>query len=294
MSQNGLLRLFCLGSLLCFLHGSAWANLWAYVDEQGATHFATEQLDRRYQLFYRAAETDAHGDEAPPLSAMAPRSAARATGGAQLTRFFANAANYLNVRHHLQSAAATHGVDYALLQALIVTESGFNAQALSPKGAVGLMQVMPATASRFGVSPDARRSVAQKLVDPAVNVPAGTRYLRYLLDMFPGRTDLALAAYNAGEGAVQRAGNQIPAYKETQNYVRTVLDLYAQLKPQPTGAADLTAQGRVRVQMQGGAVNRGNLPPGHSGAHATAPIKTSSGPQSSVSASASATAADRD
>lgn len=129
----------------------------------------------------------------------------------------------------LQSASALHGVDYHLLKALIAAESAFNPTAVSPKGAVGLMQLMPATASRFGVQADANQTISQKLVDPAVNIPAGTRYLRKLLDMFPGRTDLALAAYNAGEGAVQKYGNQIPPYKETQNYVRTVLGFYEQL-----------------------------------------------------------------
>lgn len=88
----------------------------------------------------------------------------------------------------------------------------------------------------------------------------GTRYLRYLLDLFPGRLDLALAAYNAGEGAVQRAGNRIPAYKETQNYVRTVLGLYAQLKPPAPVLAQRAGPGRVRMELSGGALNRGNLP----------------------------------
>lgn len=129
----------------------------------------------------------------------------------------------------LQNAAMRHGVDYHLLKALIAAESAFNPGAVSPKGAVGLMQLMPATASRFGVTGDALGSISQKLVDPAVNIPAGTRYLRRLMDMFPGRTDLALAAYNAGEGAVQKYGNQIPPYPETQNYVRTVMGFYRQI-----------------------------------------------------------------
>ena len=170
----------------------------------------------------------------------------------------------------MRAASEQQAVDYELLQALIATESGFDAQAVSPKGAVGLMQLMPATASRFGVRADAKRSLEQKLADPAVNVPAGTRYLRYLLDLFPGRMDLALAAYNAGEGAVQRAGNQIPAFKETQNYVRTVLALYTQLKPPAPVLSHRAAPGRVRMQLQGGAHNRGNLPPDTVVAHSRA------------------------
>lgn len=135
------------------------------------------------------------------------------------------------LRPVLQQAAQRHRVDYQLIKAVIAAESAFNPAALSPKGAVGLMQLMPATASRFGVTADARQTIEQKLADPATNIGAGTRYLRYLLDLFPGRTDLALAAYNAGEGAVQRAGNRIPQYEETQDYTRKVMGYYDQLAP---------------------------------------------------------------
>lgn len=264
----GFLRLLVVPCVLFFSQHHARADLWAYVDDQGVTHFATEQMDRRYQLFLRVIEAETHGDAAADAP---PHPAAQSDAGTRLKVFFDTAAHYKNVRHHLQAAATTHGVDYELLKALIVTESGFDAQALSPKGAVGLMQVMPATARRFGVSGDTRRTVAQKLADPAVNVSTGTRYLRYLLDMFPGRLDLALAAYNAGEGAVQRAGNQIPAFKETRNYVRTVLSRYTQLKPSAAGSADDGMHGRVRVQLRGGAASRGNLPPTHGAQSLQAP-----------------------
>ena len=93
------------------------------------------------------------------------------------------------------------------------------------------MQVIPDTAARFGVMGDPKRSIEQKLKDPAINVPVSARYVRYLQTLFPGRTDLVVAAYNAGEGAVQRYGNKIPPYKETQNYVKTVMTLYASLQP---------------------------------------------------------------
>lgn len=255
--ENRLYRTICLGILLCFLQQSARADLWARVDERGVTHFAAEQVDSRYQLFFKGTEFDSTRDLA---ASPGSRALSVPAAGAQLLAFFDVAPGYKRVKHHLRAASSQHGVDYELLQAVIATESGFDASAVSPKGAVGLMQVMPATASRFGVSPDARRTVEQKLADPAVNVPAGTRYLRYLLDLFPGRTDLALAAYNAGEGAVQRAGNQIPAFKETQNYVRTVMGLYAQLKPPAAVQAQRAATGRVRMELQGGAANRGNLP----------------------------------
>ena len=266
-SKIGLLRLSALGLLLCFLQQQAHADLWAHVDERGVTHFAAEQLDTRYQLFFRGTEFDSTRDMPAGIPAT-PHGMPSA--GARLLAFFDIAPGYKSIKHHLRAASEQQAVDYELLQALIATESGFDAQAVSPKGAVGLMQLMPATASRFGVRADAKRSLEQKLADPAVNVPAGTRYLRYLLDLFPGRMDLALAAYNAGEGAVQRAGNQIPAFKETQNYVRTVLALYHQLKPPAPVQAHRAAPGRVRMQLQGGAHNRGNLPPDTVVAHSRA------------------------
>ncbi|HNZ90295.1 MAG TPA: lytic transglycosylase domain-containing protein [Acidovorax sp.] len=256
-SENSALRLYLLGFLLFFLQQTAHADLWAHVDERGVTHFSAKQVDARYQLFFRGSDFDSTRDApaiAPPMPFGLP------AAGSRLLAFFDVAPDYKRVKHHLRAASSQHGVDYELLQAVIATESGFDAKAVSPKGAVGLMQVLPATASRFGVNADDQRTVAQKLADPAVNVPAGTRYLRHLLDLFPGRMDLALAAYNAGEGAVQRAGNRIPAFKETQNYVRTVLGLYAQLKPPAPVLSQRAAPGRVRMELSGGALNRGHLP----------------------------------
>lgn len=258
-STSERLRLLWAGLLLCGMHAAAHADLWAFVDARGVTHFASEQVDPNYQLFFKGNEFDSTRDGpagAPAMPYALPAS------GARLLAFFDIAPDYKRVKHHLRAAAAQHGVEYELLQAVIAAESGFDAKAVSPKGAIGLMQVMPATANRFGVSSDARRTVEQKLTDPAVNVPTGTRYLRHLLDLFPGRMDLAVAAYNAGEGAVQRAGHQIPAFKETQNYVRTVMGLYAQLKPPaPVLARRAAPGGRVRMELSGGAANRGNLPP---------------------------------
>jgi hypothetical protein len=147
---------------------------------------------------------------------------------------------------------------------LIATESGFDAQAVSPKGALGLMQLMPATAQRYGVAADKRATIEKKLFDPRINIAAGSRYLRDLIEMFPGELELALAAYNAGEGAVQRAGNRIPNYRETQDYVKTVLQLYAYLKPAAGAGGGGRVPGRVRMELappKGGALGRGNLPP---------------------------------
>ena len=107
-------------------------------------------------------------------------------------------------------------MDPALVRAVIQTESNWNPGAMSRKGAIGLMQLIPTTAQRFG---------AVDAFNPKQNVDAGVRYLRVLLERYNGNLDLALAAYNAGEGAVDRA-NGIPAYRETRNYVRKVQDAY--------------------------------------------------------------------
>lgn len=118
--------------------------------------------------------------------------------------------------------AATWNVDPSLIKAIIANESGFNANATSNVGAQGLMQLMPGTASGLGVT-DA--------YDPAQNVWGGTRYIRGLLDRFGGNTELAVAAYNAGPGAVEKY-NGVPPYAETQNYVQNVLASFAKYKAQ--------------------------------------------------------------
>ena len=115
------------------------------------------------------------------------------------------------------SAANKYKIDPALIKAVIKAESNFNHQAISPIGAQGLMQLMPATASQLQV---------EDAFHPEKNIEGGVRYLSYLLNIYRGNLTLALAAYNAGEGAVTKYNNQVPPYRETQNYVKRVLSFY--------------------------------------------------------------------
>ena len=245
---------------------TARADAWGYVDAKGVAHFAAERVDERYELFYRGNES--LGAANPGVAAAAtttPRAVAVPSAPPKLIAFFEVSHSFKLVKHHLREASTAQAIDFELLQALIATESGFDSRAVSPKGAVGLMQLIPATAQRFGVAADSQATIEQKLTDPRTNVRAGARYLRYLINMFPGQIELALAAYNAGEGAVQRAGNKIPNYPETQNYVKTVMQIYTMLKPPEVLVERRSAQ-RVHVEIPvrtlvqtGGAVGRGNM-----------------------------------
>lgn len=123
-------------------------------------------------------------------------------------------ARYVDV---IAAAAEQHGISDALLHAVIEAESNYNPNAVSPKGAVGLMQLMPTTARQYGVT-NSR--------DPIANVAAGARYLKDLLAMFNNDLTMAVAAYNAGPQSVIRSGNAIPPFRETQRYVPKVLSLY--------------------------------------------------------------------
>jgi hypothetical protein len=133
----------------------------------------------------------------------------------------------LNKRKYAEliaNAADKHRVDAKLVHAVVQAESSYNATAISPAGAVGLMQLMPGTARRFGVS-DRR--------DPYQNIDGGTRYLKHLLRLFNSDFNLAVAAYNAGENAVIKNNHAIPPYSETRHYVRQVLSLREGMKLRP-------------------------------------------------------------
>lgn len=121
----------------------------------------------------------------------------------------------------IRSNGAKFGVDPYLIFCVMEQESHFNVHALSPKGARGLMQLMPGTGARFGV---------RRPYDPAQNIAGGTRFLKQLLQRFNGRVDLVLASYNAGEGAVAKFGGKVPPYRETRNYVKRVGYRYRQVK----------------------------------------------------------------
>ncbi len=255
--------------MLCMLYTSAaQADVWGYIDAKGVAHFAAEKVDERYELFFKGSTSfdTKEGVSAASVreaEADTPRQVAIPTGKAKLLAFFEVSPNFKAVRHHMRESAQAYNIDFELLQALIATESGFDTQAVSPKGAVGLMQLMPPTAQRYGVRGDAKAPIEKKLTDPKTNIKAGSRYLRDLINLFPGRLDLALAAYNAGEGAVQRYGNKIPPFKETQNYVVTVMQIYRQLKPPAALTANPQLPNRVRMEFgsTGQIKGRGNMVP---------------------------------
>jgi soluble lytic murein transglycosylase-like protein len=179
--------------------GSARADIFMYRDERGVTHFSNVPADGQYRFFM-------HEPKEPPSAAHPMGTRAK------------RARAYERI---ISDAATRHHVDVALVKAVIDAESAFVPEARSPKGAQGLMQLMPATATRHNV---------QHVFAPEDNVEGGVRHLRQLLDRYGGDVRLALAAYNAGEGAVERSQG-VPPYPETLDYIARVLkfrDVYAQ------------------------------------------------------------------
>jgi Zn-finger nucleic acid-binding protein len=134
----------------------------------------------------------------------------------------------------IKQNGAKYGVDPYLIFCVMEQESHFNARALSPKGAQGLMQLMPGTAARFGI---------RRPSDPAQNIAGGTRYLKQLMGQFNGRIDLVLASYNAGEGAVIRYGHKVPPYRETRDYVKRISFRYRRAKPATPAKSEATTVG---------------------------------------------------
>lgn len=182
----------------------AWADLYAFTDENGVLNITNvPSYDTRYKLIHKE-----------------PKSAPRQSYSSGSLRSMRTAKKPLGLDGMVSQAAQTYQVDPALVHAVIHAESGFNPQAISPKGASGLMQLMPDTARRYGV---------RDIFDPAENINGGVRYLRDLLQMFGQNKRLAVAAYNAGENAVLRFGG-IPPYPETTHYVSRVLSLHSRYR----------------------------------------------------------------
>jgi soluble lytic murein transglycosylase-like protein len=194
-----------IATLLSASDAVAAAKIYTYLDAQGLRHYTDTPDNNRYRLLVLSPFDRTVSGERYDLQRLA------------------RASQYDSIIEHAAVAAA---VEANLLRAVIVVESGFNSRAVSKRGAVGLMQLMPATASRFGVlNPyDARQ-----------NVHGGARYLKFLMNRFGHDIRLVLAAYNAGEEAVDRNGGQIPPYSETMAYVPRVLKIYKMLgQPRPT------------------------------------------------------------
>ncbi|MEO9135194.1 MAG: lytic transglycosylase domain-containing protein [Casimicrobiaceae bacterium] len=217
-------------ALSALLYAAAtFADLWAYVDEQEHSHIANRQVDSRYQLFFKGETTL----DVPNGPATARERAIDALAGTRLYERASDPALAQRFAFVIDENARANGLDPALVKAVVAVESAFDPRAISGKGAVGLMQVLPATGERYGVIGDARGTTADKLLDPAINVRIGTRYLRDLLAHFEDDLTLALAAYNAGEGTVATHNNRVPPFTETRDYVRVVQQLYALYRPQP-------------------------------------------------------------
>lgn len=166
------------------------ADIYKYVDEEGVLHLTNvpTEINAKYVLVLRE----------KPVHFMV---------GTDITKY----------DHLISRAADKYKIDPSLIKAVIKAESNFNHQAVSPVGARGLMQLMPTTATYLQVADS---------FHPENNIEGGVRYLRYLLNLYHGNLPLALSAYNAGEGAVSRYNNQIPPYRETQDYVKRVMSYY--------------------------------------------------------------------
>ena len=178
---------------LCCRPTRLWGDIYTYQDESGVVCFSNVPVDARFR--FRMKEK-----EAPRVILRAP------VGERGLKRYDGL----------IEEAARENGLDPHLVRAVVEVESNYNPAAVSPKGAAGLMQLMPDTAKRFGLL---------DVFQPAENLMTGARYLRQLIDKYSGELRLALAAYNAGEGAVDQF-QEIPPYAETQNYVREVIQRY--------------------------------------------------------------------
>jgi len=185
--------------------------LWGYVDGAGVAHFASTRIDGRYEQVLR--ETDGR------------RVLGKTQGTDGLLTWLEISPDVKALQPVLDEAAQATGVDEELLKAVITVESNYNPRAVSPRGAVGLMQLTPVTADRYGTREERQTPAARRLLDARTNIFTGARMLADLTRRYGG-IDIALAAWNAGEGSVRKAGGQMPAIAETEAHVHMVLELY--------------------------------------------------------------------
>jgi soluble lytic murein transglycosylase-like protein len=231
----------------CLLPAVAHADLYAYVDEEGKMHFAQEKLDERYELFVKSETSQVR----PTYQMSTELKYLPGTGRLEDHIIYKRIQKTPNVKKFetlVLAEARRQQLDPALVKAVIAVESAYDPAAVSPKGAIGLMQLIPATAERYGI---------KTIEDPKSNIGGGTRYLKDLIEMFGGNLTLALAGYNAGEGAVRQYKNAVPPYPETQQYVKLVMQFYEYFGGR-AGKMTRGPDGRIRLTIPG----RRNLPPG--------------------------------
>jgi soluble lytic murein transglycosylase-like protein len=205
--------MFCIPFVFACAVGAAHADIFRYVNEDGQTVFSDmAPQSGKYEVVVKSAPK--------PVAAPAPSAAAPdyvEPTPRERMRLEAMGVKRARYAAHINEAARVNNIDPALVHAVISAESSYNDRARSPKGAIGLMQLMPDTARRYAVS---------NIWDPIQNIHGGTRYLADLLRMFNNDHRLAVAAYNAGEKAVMKYGNRIPPYAETVAYVPKVMTYY--------------------------------------------------------------------
>lgn len=180
--------------MVMFFPLAATADIYMFVDREGVVHFTNvpTSTDSDYRVYIKEDSQFAPSMYSPD-----------------------------RYDRHIREASELYGLSYPLLKAIIKAESDFNPRAVSRKGALGLMQLMPENVKRLKISDP---------FDPWENIMGGARYFRQMLDRFKGKLSLSLAAYNAGPSTVERYNNQIPPYRETENYVEKVLQYYYSYK----------------------------------------------------------------
>jgi hypothetical protein len=211
----------------------AGAETFRFVEPDGTVHFTNTPTDPQYKRMGFTSGTERGWLQLPQLPGLTPDLAPYA--------------------REIREAAQRYGVQEALIKAVIRVESGFNSRAVSPKGARGLMQLMPGTASMLGV---------RDSFDPRQNIDGGVRHLRGLIDRFGSDLTLALAAYNAGEQAVVNHGG-VPPFRETRDYVTRILGMFAPAPAEaaPSAPAVEPPQYTYRVEGPDGTVTYTNIPP---------------------------------